>query len=139
MQSLTIKTLEGVEIPTIINNSIFDLKINTFHKVNKYDGVIDNESETFCLTTNNRVLVKTGLIINVPDNTVLYIITRVPGALKDGLTVLNSPLIITSEYTKEIEIILYNSSEDVLLLKKGYRIAQAILMEYHNINFIQNG
>ena len=129
--TLLISTTEGVEIPTINKDGTFDLKINSFHKVTKYDGVLDNESETFCLTSNNRVLVKTGLFIKIPDFTALYILTRTPAALKDGLKVLNAPIIITTSDNKEIEIILHNSSEDVILLKKGYRIAQAILTSYY--------
>ena len=65
------------------------------------------------------------------DNEYLAIVPRSGLALKQGLTVLNSPGTIDADYyPNEIGVILYNTSENIQEIKPGDRIAQAILCEY---------
>ena len=64
------------------------------------------------------------------------IVSRKPCSIKDGLVVLNTPCYHSNE--EELEVLLYNSSFDrVILLKKGYRIAQAVLVPKYQFNLQQ--
>ena len=65
------------------------------------------------------------------SNEYLAIVPRSGLALKKGITVLNTPGTVDSDYyPNEIGVILYNTSNEIFEIKKGDRIAQAILHEY---------
>ena len=53
-------------------------------------------------------------------------------ALKQGITVLNTPGTIDSTYTNEVKVILYNASNKPVIIEDGDRIAQAVLMPVFN-------
>lgn len=115
------KLFDDVELPT--KNSLgFDLRIHSFHKITE-DGVIAQETNTFYMTGHSRVLVKMGYSIEIPEILLLSINTRTPAAIKDGLVVMDAPKIIDKTYIKELEVLLYCSTNRVILLQKGYRIA----------------
>lgn len=128
------KLYNDVELPEISPiNFTFDIRIHSFHKINKYVGPVPHETETLTLT-QDRILIKTGLIIRVVDpRFVIQIVSRNVTTLKDGLIVLGHQYYIGNE-NKELEVILHNSSEDIILLKKGYRIAQGILVPRYEMN-----
>lgn len=74
-----------------------------------------------------RALVQTGIRISLPIGYEAQVRPRSGLALKKGLTVLNSPGTIDQDYLGEIGVILYNSSQDVVVLNKGERIAQLVI------------
>jgi len=76
---------------------------------------------------NNRTLVRTGLKIELPQGYELQIRPRSGLALKHGITVLNSPGTVDSDYRGEIGIILFNTTNNEFIVKKGDRIAQAVV------------
>lgn len=75
----------------------------------------------------HRILVKTGLAIAVPHGYEAQVRPRSGTALKEGVTVLNSPGTIDSDYRGEIGVILYNTRHDHFVVKKGDRIAQLVV------------
>ena len=77
-----------------------------------------------------RVLVPTGLFIELPVGYEAQVRTRSGLAIKYGITVLNSPGTIDSDYRGEIKVILINFSGDDFVIKNGDRIAQLIISEY---------
>lgn len=79
----------------------------------------------------SRAIVGTGLKVQIPLGTELQIRPRSGLALRNGITVLNTPGTVDSDYRGEIKVILYNSSpvED-FTVNPGDRIAQAILASY---------
>ena len=75
----------------------------------------------------SRKLVMTGLKFGIPENMEIQIRPRSGFALKQGVTVLNTPGTIDSDYTGEVGVILYNSSSVAVTIEHGDRIAQGVL------------
>ncbi len=87
-----------------------------------------------------RVLVPTGLKVAIPRGYELQIRPRSGRALKDGLTVLNSPGTIDSGYRGEIGVLLYNTDpSNTVVVARGERIAQAVLARVERIEWIPTG
>ncbi len=82
-----------------------------------------------------RVLVPTGLFIQLPEGYEAQIRPRSGLAAKHGITVLNSPGTIDADYRGEIKIILVNLSNDKFLIQDGERICQMIIAKHENINW----
>ena len=76
-----------------------------------------------------RVLVPTGLFIELPDGYEAQIRPRSGLAIKQGITCLNSPGTIDADYRGEIKIILINLSEEEQVIHSGDRIAQMIIQQ----------
>jgi dUTP pyrophosphatase len=72
-------------------------------------------------------LIKTGLSVELPLGIEMQIRPRSGLALKHGVTVLNAPGTIDSDYRGEIGIILVNHGSETFSVSKGQRIAQGIL------------
>jgi dUTP pyrophosphatase len=74
-----------------------------------------------------RALVPTGLTIAVPAGFEAQVRPRSGLALKQGLTVPNSPGTIDSDYRGEVQIILLNAGTEPVVIERGMRIAQLVL------------
>ncbi len=74
-----------------------------------------------------RVLIPTGLKVSIPLGYEWQIRPRSGNALKHGITVLNSPGTIDSDYRGEVQIILANLGDEPFVVERGDRIAQAVL------------
>ena len=77
-----------------------------------------------------RVLIPTGLFIALPKGYEAQIRPRSGLAIKQGLTCLNTPGTIDSDYRGEINVILINLSNEVQTIKNGDRIAQMVIAKY---------
>ncbi len=82
-----------------------------------------------------RVLIKTGLFIELPRGFEAQIRPRSGLAYKQGLTVLNSPGTIDADYRGEIGVILVNLSEEEVTVKPGDRIAQMVVAQYERVDW----
>jgi len=82
-----------------------------------------------------RILIPTGLYIEVPQGYEAQIRPRSGLALKHGITVLNSPGTIDSDYRGEIGVILINLSENDFVINDGERICQMIIAKHENIEW----
>ena len=89
------------------------------------------EGETVQVWPGKRLLVRTGLAVQLPPGTELQIRPRSGLALKHGITVLNTPGTVDEGYRGEISIILFNTEERqkgrVFHITDGMKIAQACL------------
>ena len=74
-----------------------------------------------------RALIPTGLIFELPEGTEGQVRPRSGLALKHGVTVLNSPGTIDSDYRGEVQVILINLGQSDFVVTRGERIAQFIL------------
>lgn len=88
------------------------------------------------LPTHGRILVGTGIAMQIPKGYLGMICSRSGLAIKYGVAVLNSPGIIDSDYRGEIKVILINHSEREFIIEHGMRIAQIIVMPYEK-NYLQ--
>ena len=79
------------------------------------------------LTPGERVLVPTGLAMELPDNFEAQIRPRSGLAIKNGITALNSPGTIDADYRGEVKIILINHGQETFTIERGMRIAQMVI------------
>lgn len=82
-------------------------------------------------------LIPTGLFMEIPEGFELQIRPRSGLALKHGITVLNSPGTIDSDYRDEIGVILINHSTEPFLVNYGDRIAQGVFSQVIQAEFEQ--
>ena len=82
-----------------------------------------------------RNLIPTGIAVSIPQGYELQIRPRSGLAIKHGITLLNTPGTIDSDYRGEIKIILINLSNENFIVKHGDRIAQMVLNKVERINF----
>ncbi len=92
-------------------------------------------SESMILRPLERKLVPTGLYIQLPEGYEAQIRPRSGLALNKGVTVLNSPGTIDSDYRGEIRIILINLSNEDFVIHHGERIAQMIISTYKQVEW----
>lgn len=76
-----------------------------------------------------RVLIPTGLFIELPEEYEAQIRPRSGLAIKQGITCLNTPGTIDADYRGEIKIILINLSQEEQVIQPGDRIAQMIIQK----------
>lgn len=82
------------------------------------------------LSPLERKLIPTGLSIALPQGYEAQIRPRSGMAIKQGITCLNTPGTIDSDYRGEIKVILINLSNEQQTIKNGDRIAQMIIAKY---------
>lgn len=84
-----------------------------------------------------RAMIPTGLKIELPVGYELQIRPRSGLAAKNGITCLNTPGTIDSDYRGEIKVILINLGSEDFIVKNGDRIAQAVVAPVWQGNFIK--
>jgi dUTP pyrophosphatase len=87
------------------------------------------------LKSLERVLVPTGLFIELPEGHEAQIRPRSGLAAKKGITVLNSPGTIDADYRGEVKVILVNLSNEEFIIQDGERIAQMIIAKHERIEW----
>ena len=80
------------------------------------------------LKPQQSALIPTGISIAIPEDTEVQIRPRSGLAAKSGISVLNTPGTIDSDYRGEIKIILFNHGKEEFVINNDDRIAQMILM-----------
>jgi dUTP pyrophosphatase len=92
-----------------------------------------NINDEITLLPLQRVLVPTGIKIALPIGFEAQVRPRSGLALKNGITVLNSPGTIDADYRGEIGVILVNLSNENFVIKDGERIAQLVITKYEKV------
>lgn len=82
-----------------------------------------------------RKLVPTGISIALPDGYEAQVRPRSGLALKNGITVLNTPGTIDADYRGEISVILFNTDANDFVVTPGMRIAQMIVAQYARVQW----
>ncbi len=94
-----------------------------------------NLEEPIVLKSLQRILVPTGLFMELPDGNEAQIRPRSGLAYKHGVTVLNSPGTIDADYRGEIKVLLINLSEEDFIIENGERIAQMVIAKHEQISW----
>ena len=94
-----------------------------------------NLTEAITLNSLERMLVKTGLYIQLPVGYEAQIRPRSGLAYKKGITVLNSPGTIDADYRGEIGVILVNLSDEEFVIEDGERVAQMIIAKHEQADW----
>lgn len=115
-QYLNIKTLieEGASLPEYASTGAAGADVKAFIK------------EEITLKPGHSVLIPTGLRFAIPHGFEIQVRPRSGLALKNQITVLNTPGTIDSDYRGELGVILINHGTELFIIKPGMRIAQLV-------------
>lgn len=126
-------------LPTKANKTDagFDLKANKVFKVidNKLSSIA--EELPFILSSGERVLVQSGIKIELCPGWEAQVRPRSGLALKNGITVTNSPGTIDPEYRGTVGVILQNTGDNTFTIKKYDRIAQLVITQIPEVELLQ--
>lgn len=89
------------------------------------------------LRSGESALIKTGIKIELPANTEAQVRPRSGLALKEGITVLNTPGTIDEGYRGEVGVILINHSKKDFLITAGMKIAQMVISPVYQAEVIE--
>lgn len=93
-------------------------------------GLDLTSQETITLKPHERALVPTGICIELPEGYAAYVIPRSGLAIKHGISIVNAPGLIDSNYRGEIKVVVINTDDsETYTLAKGDRIAQLMIIE----------
>lgn len=87
------------------------------------------------LSPMERRLIPTGVFVELPLGYELQVRPRSGLALKHGITVLNTPGTVDSDYRGELQVLLINLGNEDFVIKNGDRIAQAVITEVTRPSF----
>ncbi|WP_019222770.1 dUTP diphosphatase [Bartonella rattaustraliani] len=92
------------------------------------------EEETVILSPRQRALIPTGLIFHLLPGFEAQIRPRSGLALKHGITCLNTPGTIDSDYRGEVKVLLINLGQEDFSIQRGMRIAQTVIAPIIQVN-----
>ena len=116
MSEILVKKLfKEVNLPKYETNGSSGLDLEAF---------VDSE---ITLKPGERKLIPTGISIAMPDNFEVQIRPRSGLAYKNGISVVNTPGTIDSDYRGEIKVLLINLGQENFVIKKFQRIAQMVI------------
>lgn len=96
-----------------------------------------NIDEPIVLKPLQRVLVPTGIYIQLPEGYEAQIRPRSGLAVKHGISIVNSPGTIDADYRGEIRVILVNLSDEDFMINDGERICQMVVAQYSRVEWQQ--
>lgn len=94
-------------------------------------------AEPITLKPMERTLIPTGLFVELPEGYELQVRPRSGLALKYGVTVLNTPGTVDSDYRGELCVLLVNLGSEPFTVQNGDRIAQAVVAQTVQVRFVQ--
>jgi dUTP pyrophosphatase len=92
-------------------------------------------NENVVIPPGQRRLIPTGLAVAIPDGFELQVRPRSGLAIRDGVTLVNTPGTIDADYRGEIGILMINHGENPISIKNGQRIAQLVLSMVYKATF----
>lgn len=113
-----------------------DWKVLVYDALNYKQYLQQRENGELFINPNERVLVPTGIIFDIPEGFSVRIHIRSSMALKLGLSLANSEAVIDSDYTHESFVMLQNNSQALVQINKGDRIAQAELVRNQPVELV---
>jgi len=96
-----------------------------------------NLNESIILQPLERKLISTGIFIELPDGYEAQVRPRSGLAVKNGISIVNTPGTIDSDYRGEIKVCLVNLSNKDFIVNNGERIGQIIISKYEKITLIE--
>jgi len=96
-----------------------------------------NLSESSAISPMERILIPTGIFLEIPYGYEVQIRPRSGMAIKNGITCLNTPGTIDADYRGEIKVILINLSLEQQVINHGDRIAQMIVQKVEKAIWVE--
>jgi dUTP pyrophosphatase len=100
-----------------------------------------HSTEEIVVPPFGRVLVPTGISLDIQDGFEVQVRSKSGLALKQGLMCLNSPGTVDNGYTGEVKAIIFNTNNEPFTITKGMKVAQAVLCPVVNgkwVNLVSN-
>lgn len=94
-------------------------------------------NQPLTLAPGQRALIPTGFALAIPDGYEMQIRPRSGLALKNGISLVNSPGTIDADYRGPLGIIVINHGEEAFTINRGDRIAQALITPAPQVNFTE--
>lgn len=94
-------------------------------------------TEEITINPLGRALIPTGLSFDIKDGHEIQVRSKSGLAINQGLFVLNSPGTVDNSYTGEIKVILFNTNQEPFTIKKGMKVAQAVLCPVVNGKWVE--
>lgn len=91
--------------------------------------------DSHILKAGDRVLISTGLVFEIESHYEVQVRPRSGLALKNGISVLNTPGTVDSDYRGEIKVLLINYSNEDFVIQAGDRIAQGVVCRVYQAEF----
>ncbi len=125
MQSLTVKIINqsANEIPSYATKGAAGMDLRA------------HLAEPLLLAPLQRILVPTGLFLEIPEGYEAQIRPRSGLAIQQGITCLNTPGTIDSDYRGEVKVILINLGQQSHAIQPGDRIAQMVFNKVEQVRF----
>ncbi len=125
MEKITVKLVleNGVELPKYMTEGAAGMDVKA------------NISEPVTLKTLERKLIPTGIKMEIPYGYEVQVRPRSGLALKHGITLVNTPGTIDSDYRGEVGVILINLSTEEFVVNPGERIGQLVLQKVYRMEF----
>ena len=117
-----------------------DARIMGFKRIINEDGkreLIDIDSDTYSLKPLERLGCSLGFATAIPEGFYFKVVPRSGLALWEGISIVNSPGTIDAGYRNEWMAIVVNLSNRDVILKKGERICQIILVKMYDYEFVE--
>lgn len=121
--TVKVKSAEGITLPVYATQGSSGMDIRA--------------SESLVIKAEDRGCVGTGLYLEMPLGCEAQIRPRSGLALKKGITVLNAPGTIDSDYRGEVRVILANLSKEDFAVEPGDRIAQMVFATVMQVNLVK--
>ena len=96
-----------------------------------------NIKEPITLKSLERILIPTGLKIAIPEGYEIQVRPRSGLAIKHGITILNTPGTVDSDYRGELKVIVVNLSNKTYTIEPNERIGQFVLNKIEQIEFVE--
>ena len=90
--------------------------------------------ESITLHPLERMMIPTGLFIELPPRTVGLVCPRSGLAAKHGISIVNAPGVVDEDYRGELKVILINLSNEPFTINNGDRIAQLVITNYEQVS-----
>ncbi len=116
---------KGLELPSTASTGSAGIDLR---------AAIDDEID---LAPGERIAVPTGIALAIPNGYEGQVRPRSGLALEHGLTLLNTPGTIDSDYRGEVKVILINLGQDSFHLKRGDRVAQIVVSEVSKVRLVE--
>jgi dUTP pyrophosphatase len=98
----------------------------------------NRSGEDVVIPPGMNALIKTGLFLKLPDNTVGFVLPRSGKSLKTvGFSIANSPGCIDEDYRNEVGVIACNYGKGAILIEAGERMAQMVVLPYVKCDFVE--
>ena len=127
MEEFDVDINRRLKTRTLQVKRIHEDAVDPFYNYESDSGFDLHSVEEITLEPLGRGLVPTGLVFGIPEEYEVQVRPKSGLALKQGLTVLNTPGTVDAGYDGEIKVIVFNTTNKPVTINKGMKVAQAVL------------